>query len=676
MSRYIPMPAYYDDMPVDISFVFEDEKPAGKHGFLKAVGEDFRFEDGTLGRFWGVNINGGANFPEHDYAEKFARRLAMTGCNLVRFHQLDSEWDTPNIYAFTKGKRVTSTERLDPVSMDRLDYLVHCLKQEGIYVMLDMLSYAHYKEEDDVVDYEILPDLAVPWCITNRRLRDLQKRFMKTIWNHHNPYTGLDYKDDPVFVMSCIVNECDLFMDTCTKRADYVRPVYYENEFRQMFRRWLDEKGIAYDWENCDLYDNTPTMSDFKTDVTVDYYNEMRGYMHSLGVKIPITGTNMPPEGHCLTKANQVVDFSDNHMYFYDWRWGNTERICQNRAITSTRTTWQRLARFSIAGQPYFVSEWDMTWPNSYRAESSIYLAALGALQGWSGACIHTYAYTASKLPYMQILGKELSSPVAGVPYREGVFSVWNDPAKFGLFYHAALITRRGDVSPTNRRIAVKPADMYKHSLRAWDGLLEQSHARTVLNGKLPEGYDELVTETDTVELPEPGKLVSDHGQVWRDLSLQIGAVDTPRTKVVYGQLGRGAKGSSRDKPKNKSVMLDGMEVTCLTDFAVIALSSLTNDPIETSDNLLLSSIGRARNSHMEFDGEKLVDHGQPPIVAEVIEAEVRIRTEQGQRLKVWGVNAEGFYAGKMPTTYEDGWLTFRIGDDNNPACYYLIVKD
>ena len=173
MSRYIPMPAYYDDMPVDISFVFEDEKPAGKHGFLKAVGEDFRFEDGTLGRFWGVNINGGANFPEHDYAEKFARRLAMTGCNLVRFHQLDSEWDTPNIYAFTKGKRVTSTERLDPVSMDRLDYLVHCLKQEGIYVMLDMLSYAHYKEEDDVVDYEILPDLAVPWCITNRRLRDL-----------------------------------------------------------------------------------------------------------------------------------------------------------------------------------------------------------------------------------------------------------------------------------------------------------------------------------------------------------------------------------------------------------------------------------------------------------------------------------------------------------------------
>ena len=58
MSRYMPVYQYPDSMPVDISFVFEDEKPSGKHGFCKAVGEDFRFEDGTLARFWGVIFNG------------------------------------------------------------------------------------------------------------------------------------------------------------------------------------------------------------------------------------------------------------------------------------------------------------------------------------------------------------------------------------------------------------------------------------------------------------------------------------------------------------------------------------------------------------------------------------------------------------------------------------------
>ena len=137
MSRYIPMPAYPDAMPVDISFVFADEKPAGKRGFVRADGEDLRFEDGTVAKFWGVNFNGGACFPSHEYSHKVAQRLAQAGCNIVRFHQLDAEWDTPNIFSFSKGKRVTTTRVLDEKSMDALDYLVYCLKEEGIYCYLD-----------------------------------------------------------------------------------------------------------------------------------------------------------------------------------------------------------------------------------------------------------------------------------------------------------------------------------------------------------------------------------------------------------------------------------------------------------------------------------------------------------------------------------------------------------
>ena len=29
MEKYVPYPLYYDDMPIDISFVFESERPAG-----------------------------------------------------------------------------------------------------------------------------------------------------------------------------------------------------------------------------------------------------------------------------------------------------------------------------------------------------------------------------------------------------------------------------------------------------------------------------------------------------------------------------------------------------------------------------------------------------------------------------------------------------------------------
>lgn len=676
MSRYIPMPAYYDDMPVDISFVFENEKPAGKHGFLKADGENFRFEDGTLGRFWGVCINGGANFPSHDYAEKFARRLAMTGVNLVRFHQLDAEWDNPNLYAFAKGKRVTSMSEFDSVSMERLDYLIYCLKKEGIYMLLDMISYAQFKEGDNVPEYETLRQEGRPWVMINRQLIEATKRFMKNLWEHYNPYTGLCYKDDPAFVFTNILNECDLFDDNETKHVDYVETPYYLNEYRQLFKKWLEEKGIEYDWENSPFYEKEGPSVDFKIELTKNYYKEMIAFLRGIGVKTPITGTNMVPFGHAYEYANEVVDYCDQHQYFYDWRWGNNERICKNRTISGAAITFQGTARRALVGKPFFASEWDATWPNSYRAEGALYLAALHALQGWSGATIHTYAYTSDKLRYMQVLGRELSTPVGGVPYREGVFTVWNDPAIFGLFYHAALITRRGDVSPAKKRVAVVPAQLNAAPMQAWKTLMEQHHCRLALDNELPEGYDEVILDTDAVEPLVPGRITSDTGEMWRIPSQERGAIDTPMTKVVYGMLGRGAKGASHQKPKNTGISITGMDVTCYTDFAVIAMSSLTDKPIEDSDNVLITTVGRARNTDMMFDGEKMIDVGKPPILVEVIEADVRLKVNNPKGLKIWGVNAEGFYSGRVLTTYEDGYLCFSLGDENNPAVYYLMVRD
>ncbi len=58
MPQYIPSEQHIDRMPVDISFVFESERPAGKHGFCQRVGDRFVFEDGTPAKFFGVICNG------------------------------------------------------------------------------------------------------------------------------------------------------------------------------------------------------------------------------------------------------------------------------------------------------------------------------------------------------------------------------------------------------------------------------------------------------------------------------------------------------------------------------------------------------------------------------------------------------------------------------------------
>jgi len=672
MSRYIPMPAYPDMMPVDISFVFEAEKPAGKHGFIRADGENLRFEDGTLAKFWGVNFNGTACFPDKDYAPKVARRLAQAGCNMVRFHQLDAQWHNRNIFAFSKGKRVTTTRQLDPQSMDALDYLVYCLKEEGIYCYLDMLTYRKFKSGDGVEQAELLPDAGKPWCITNPRLIELQKEFCTQIWNHYNPYTKLCYKDDPVFVLTEILNECDLFHPSVQGKKDYVEATYYSAEFRQMFRAWLDKKGLSYDWEHCDLYAADEEMLQFKFDLSKKYYAELYNHMRTIGVKIPITGTNWC-KGYCgVVKSHEDMDFTDNHHYFYDWKWGNQERICKNRPITESATVFANTPMLRVPDKPFFISEWDMPWPNSYRAEGSIYYAAIGALQNWAGFTIHTYSY-GTRLENGSILGREGSSPIAGVPYREGIFSTWNDPAKFGLFYHAALMLRRQDITPAEKSVAVVHNSFKKTKTPVFTGAVEQHRTYMVIDDTA-EGYDAVMKATDTY--PMDSRVVSDNGQLWRDLTLGIGAVDTPRTKVLYGNLGKGSSSGTNRKDTNKGVALGDVSITCTTDFGVIALSSLTDAPIESSDNILISAIGRARNTDAIFDGEKMLDVGKPPIMAEVVEADIGIRTEKGKKLKVWGINAEGYYAGCLPTTYTDGVLSFHIGDMNNPACYYLVVEE
>lgn len=666
MAKYIKTPAYVDRMPVDLSFVFASEKPAGVHGFVKADGEDFRFEDGTLAKFWGVNFNGGANFPEHDYAEKVARRLAQAGCNLVRLHQMDSQWNTPNLYAFTKGKRVTTTRVLDEESMDRLDYLIYCLKKEGIYCTMAMINYRKFKVGDDVPHYNELNECAKPYLIFNRRLIELQKEFCDQIWNRVNKYTGLAYKDDPVFCFIEIANEADL----CGKPKKALCP-YYEEEFRQLYKAWLEKNGKEDDWENRDMYAAEQPVMDFKMELSLQYHAEMRDYMRSIGVKVPITGTNWSNGSPCNTLTERDMDFCANHHYYYDWRWSETEKCCGNFQVNGYPYIMPATPYMRLNNKPFFISEWDMPWPNCYRAEGPIYYAAMCALQNWGGMAVHCYSYT-SLLEHMDILGKEVStSTIGGIAYREGIFSTWNDPAKFGLFYHAALIVRRGDISPAEKKIGITYPQLVKRKLEAFKDIGEQHRIGVIVDGIDAEGCETVISSDERMPHPDPKVIRSDNGQMWRDLKQKLGGIDTDRTKIVYGKLSAG----KFDNPKDVgNTSVRGMGIKAKSDFGVIALSSLTDDPIKTSDNMLLSCISRARNTDAIFDGDKMVEVGHAPIVSEVVEATIAIETDRTD-LHVWGVNAEGFYVGEVPATFEDGVMTFTVGE-KFPALHYLIVAE
>jgi hypothetical protein len=653
MTRYIPFPAYPDTVPIDLRFVYKGEAPAGKHGFLKVVGDHFEFEDGTPGKFWGTNFNSGANFPEFDYAEKVAERLAKIGCNIVRFHQLDAQWATPNIFQFTKGERPASSMELDPESMKRLDYLIHMLKENGIYCYLDMMTYRKFRSGDGVENAFELLDSAQPYGYFNRRLIELQKKFIHDIWTHVNPYTGLAYRDDPVFVLTEIVNEIDLFSRKGIIHEPYVA------EFRRLFAQWVDQNGIVYDAMGCDLFSTDKPLVDFKMHVQETYYSEIYDYMREIGVKIPITGTNWTING-AVTRSQRVTDFHDGHVYFYNWSWGERVKTCMNRGITEVPDAgFGRLAFNRHPDRPYFVSEWDVPWPNEFRAEGPVLFAAVGGLQNWAGFTIHTYSY-GTRLNDM-MLGKEISaSSIGGVPYREGIFATWNDPSKFGLFYHSALITRRGDVSRSKGSIAVKINDL---TAKVPDGMLTAPEYTRV--GTEYDGYESVTAQRhvdarETLVDRSACEVRSDTGELYRNWDKNYGTIDTPRTKCAYGFLG-----------KNGAIAIDGLTIRAKTDFAVVAISSLTEEPLSTTDNILLTTVGRSMNTGARFEGEQMIDYGHAPILVEVIEAQIELKTDRAD-MRVWGVGAEGFLVGMIPAEYDNGILRFTVGREY-PTIYYLI---
>lgn len=655
-NKTIPYTLPWDDMPIDLSFLYEGEKPAGKHGFLQIKGDKFVFEDGTEAKFWGTNFNSAQIFPPHEQSEKVAKRLAKIGVNIVRFHQMDGEWSTPNIFQLTKGKNKPDTQSFDPESIDRLDYLIHCLKEEGIYVYLDLLTYRRFKTGDGVEAADQLRDAAKPYTTFNRRLIELQKKYIYDLYSHINPYTKLAYKDDPVIVLSEITNENDLWSQDVTLEP-------YRTELEKLYRDWASGNNVKVPKEEVKFDRRDAKFNDFFIEVTQNYYKEMIAYMREIGVKAPVAGTNWTRNAAHLI-AQDAGDFTDTHAYTSGgkgWRdrhgnFGNAPNV------TSTNNMLPALAFYRLQDKPFFISEWDNPWPNEWRAESSILMASAGALQGWGGFTIHTYRYTHDE--NVDMIGKPITSgSIAGVYYRGGVFDTFNDPAKFGLFYHAALIMRRGDVKPASKTVSIKIDSPDDNRGKALLLTPEKHRMETVIPGVTPKG--DIIASTDEVIVnQENGEVLSDTKELYRNLKKGIGWVDTPKTKAVYGFLG-----------KEDEVAITDLNIDVKTDFATVAISSLTDDPINSSPNMLLTAVGRAENTDSKYNETRTqqLDPGHGPILIDIIEASIKIKTDK-KTLRVMAINPQGLLTGYIPSEYKDGYFSFEIGKEFQ-SMYYLIQE-
>jgi len=212
--------------------------PAGADGFVRIRHGQFYTEHHRL-RIWGVNLCFGANFPpSHQIAETVAAHLAKLGVNGVRMHHHDTApaprgvWD-----GYRNGRRL-----LDPVQLDRQDYLMAQLIRHGIYINLNLHVGRTFTEKEGFVSRGLPRAARYDKYILyfDPRMRERFKEFCRAYLTHYNPYRHRRRVEDPGIAMIEITNE-----NPFSRRGPELAlelPEPYRSEFQALWNRWLKKR--------------------------------------------------------------------------------------------------------------------------------------------------------------------------------------------------------------------------------------------------------------------------------------------------------------------------------------------------------------------------------------------------------------------------------------------------
>ncbi|MBU1146790.1 MAG: hypothetical protein KKD11_00350 [Candidatus Omnitrophica bacterium] len=657
---YIPW-NYCEGSQLDFSFLLD--APAGNHGFLTTKDGHFYFEDGTRARFWGLNIHSSrACFPTRAQAEDIARRLAQLGCNIVRMHFLDLE--APR--GVVDGE-YSDSQHLSASQMDKLDYFIYQLKQNGIYTCFDVLGLGarNFKPGDGLPEADDIRNGAGGVSFFNKRIIELSKKFALDFLTHVNPYTKNAYLDEPAIALVEMTNENSLFLKHLYDKF----PPYYNKEIQDMWEGWLadrtrDLKPVKGGWKED---------KEFLFELQDTYQREMYNCLRFIGVKIPIGASNLPYDSLALL-ADSRMDFVDMHIY---WDLCDTLDKIHNRALIkqdhlNPMTIVNTIAIAKVGKKPLISTEWGSNWPNEWRAVDILTTAAYAGLNDWDA--LFLYSYNGGWGLTWENLEKKLYFGTV----------IFNDPAKMGLFSLASLMFLRKDVDKASSvHTAAYPIEKLFEMHDSWQdrsklaGIAYLSRIEKEFHTNENKKIEREISYPEVRDLiGGDGRLISDTGEIIRDFKKGIFILKTPRTFSFSGFIS-----------EEKDQEFKGIRFSSGTDFSTFTITSLDSQDIDASRHLLLVVVGRVQNR-----GQKLAPHitkkdedlhrdvyvlktGQAPILVEDIKGTVCIKKVIRQKgLRVFSLDEKGRRKKEIPISLIDSEYSFGVSGEHQ-TIYYEVLR-
>ena len=632
-----------DTSPVDLSFLNKFDRPAGKRGFVKAKGGELIFADGTPARFWGANLQAHTLFSTSDEnIRKHAKRMAQLGFNLVRIHHHDSKWVKPNIF---KNQGDNSRE-LSPESLRKLDLWITSLKEEGIYIWLDLHVGRTFTKNDQIDNFS---DLAKGKDFSevkgfnyfNTSIQRQMQAFNKLYLSHINSFTGIAYKDDPAVIALLLTNENDL--------SQHFGNALLGNKGVPLHNKLLAADAKQFSKAHNLSEDKTMRTWEmgeskiFLNDVEHRFNRSMIDHLQNMGVKA-LVATTSSWGGMGLSGLPSLTDGGviDAHSY------GTAEEMTRNPRFYPGFLTWIGAAQ--VSGRPLTVTEWNIEpFPAADRFTAPLYTASIAALQGWDALMLYGYAQA------------PLNGAVAGSNY-----SSFSDPAIMGLMPAAALLYRQNHVAPARNRyeLVLDRNDFFniRHdptTSKTIRTLLETSRfsIRMPDTPELPWLKNSLPSDKKTTVIRDMDRdftpagvshITSDSGELKRDWEKGIHTINTDRSQIVAGNIG------------GDTLKLSNATFAIRTKKAVVAIQSLDDKPLTKSGAVFITLMARSHPDPTD----------KSRFLSEPVTGKVTFAASGG--LKLYPVGRSGNFEKPISVKYADGRYTV---DFTSAAWHWYVMK-
>ena len=352
------------------------DAPAGKYGWLRAVGGQFEFTDrpGVAQRFYGVNLCFTACYPAHEEADLLVDRLVRCGYNTIRIHHHDDLW----------AKK--------PELRDRLDYLIAKAVERGLYVTTDLYVSRKVTWKELGEDRPGGPDVQLykSLVLVDNVAYVNWAAFAQEFLEHVNPYTKRAYRDEPGMPLVSLINEGNLGMGFgySGKEKDPKLLAAW-----RVFSGNLKAASVPNPWTN----DKAKAFDD---ECARRFVAKATAFLRRLGMKALLTNDNNGSrhgEGEGLTP---LYDYVDNHFYidhpeFLENRWQLPSKCPNANPVKLGQPKLFAKGYAKGASKPYAITEWNFSGPGRYRALGGILTGALAARDEWDA--LWRFAYSHSK---------------------------------------------------------------------------------------------------------------------------------------------------------------------------------------------------------------------------------------------------------------------------------------